>query len=229
MLSTSRNALPDLPCPAKSSVVIMEGDPHPGATKGRMSFQNFNPAIDKLNDAANPCQPAVSATCSNNQSEKIVGGWFDPLNSLELFYSISSLYDLCRIILKLSVTCFSCNLQKMCVIKLLPECRLSVSLWKCTDTTSNYFPFTLLRENRSSLDGEESMNVDKPNCNSNGDLKRKQPEEVSESQRPSKSPKDDQGARKSSPNNSRGSHKQSKHEKLDWNVLRPPKSQNKRA
>lgn len=24
----------------------MEGDPHPGATKGRMSFQNFNPAID---------------------------------------------------------------------------------------------------------------------------------------------------------------------------------------
>lgn len=73
------------------------------------------------------------------------------------------------------------------------------------------------------------MNVDKPNCDSNGDLKRKQPEEVSESQRPSKSPKDDQGARKSSPNNSRGSHKQSKHEKLDWNVLRPPKSQNKRA
>ncbi|XP_034687309.1 uncharacterized protein LOC117915742 isoform X1 [Vitis riparia] len=141
----------------RKCVVIMEGDPHPGATKGRMSFQNFNPAIDKLNDAANPCQPAVSATCSNNQSEK--------------------------------------------------NCR----------------------ENRSSLDGEESMNVDKPNCDSNGDLKRKQPEEVSESRRPSKSPKDDQGARKSSPNNSRGSHKQSKHEKLDWNVLRPPKSQNKRA
>lgn len=54
----------------RKCVVIMEGDPHPGATKGRMSFQNFNPAIDKLNDAANPCQPAVSATCSNNQSEK---------------------------------------------------------------------------------------------------------------------------------------------------------------
>ena len=30
--------------------------------------------------------------------KKIVGGLFDPLNSLELFYSISSLYDLCRIV-----------------------------------------------------------------------------------------------------------------------------------
>jgi hypothetical protein len=28
------------------SVVIMEGNPHPGAIKGRMSFQNFNPSID---------------------------------------------------------------------------------------------------------------------------------------------------------------------------------------
>lgn len=31
-------------------VVIMEGDPMPGAVIGRMSFQNFNPSIDKLND-----------------------------------------------------------------------------------------------------------------------------------------------------------------------------------
>lgn len=29
-----------------SSVVIMEGDPHPGSVKGRMSFQSFNPLID---------------------------------------------------------------------------------------------------------------------------------------------------------------------------------------
>jgi len=28
------------------SVVIMEGDPHPGALKGRMSFQSFNPSVD---------------------------------------------------------------------------------------------------------------------------------------------------------------------------------------
>ncbi|XP_021894426.1 uncharacterized protein LOC110812062 isoform X2 [Carica papaya] len=27
-------------------VVIMEGDPHPGAVIGRMSFQSFNPSID---------------------------------------------------------------------------------------------------------------------------------------------------------------------------------------
>lgn len=83
------------------------------------------------------------------------------------------------------------------------------------------------REDRSSLDGEENMNVDKTSSDSNGDLKRKQPE-VSESERPSKSPKEESGARKSSPNNTRGSHKQTKREKLDWNVLRPPKSQNKR-
>lgn len=33
-------------------VVIMEGDPMLGAAVGRMSFQNFNPCIDKLNDEA---------------------------------------------------------------------------------------------------------------------------------------------------------------------------------
>ncbi|EOY33994.1 Scarecrow-like transcription factor 11, putative isoform 2 [Theobroma cacao] len=30
----------------KKCVVIMEGDPHPGAIVGRMSFQSFNPSID---------------------------------------------------------------------------------------------------------------------------------------------------------------------------------------
>ncbi|VFR03326.1 unnamed protein product [Cuscuta campestris] len=29
-----------------TGVVIMEGDPHPGARRSRMSFQNFNPVID---------------------------------------------------------------------------------------------------------------------------------------------------------------------------------------
>ena len=27
-------------------MVLVEGDPHPGALKGRMSFQSFNPSID---------------------------------------------------------------------------------------------------------------------------------------------------------------------------------------
>ncbi|KAL0015144.1 hypothetical protein SO802_002213 [Lithocarpus litseifolius] len=49
----------------RKCVVIMEGDPHSGAIKGRMSFQSFNPSIDKLNEAAsNP----VSATSTGGQS-----------------------------------------------------------------------------------------------------------------------------------------------------------------
>lgn len=28
------------------TVVAMEGNPHPGAVKGRMSFHHFNPSID---------------------------------------------------------------------------------------------------------------------------------------------------------------------------------------
>ncbi|KAA8549289.1 hypothetical protein F0562_000973 [Nyssa sinensis] len=52
----------------KKCIVIMEGDPHPGAIKGRMSFQSFNPSIDKLNEeAANLCPPETFATCSGNQ------------------------------------------------------------------------------------------------------------------------------------------------------------------
>lgn len=36
--------------PAASRVcrVIVEGDPKPGAIVGRMSFQNFNPAVEKI-------------------------------------------------------------------------------------------------------------------------------------------------------------------------------------
>lgn len=34
----------------RKCVVIMEGDPTPGAVIGRMSFQNCNPSIDKLKD-----------------------------------------------------------------------------------------------------------------------------------------------------------------------------------
>ncbi|KAF3954074.1 hypothetical protein CMV_020531 [Castanea mollissima] len=49
----------------RKCVVIMEGDPHPGAIKGRMSFQSFNPSIDKLNEAASS---PVSATSTGSQS-----------------------------------------------------------------------------------------------------------------------------------------------------------------
>ncbi|KAJ9146677.1 hypothetical protein P3X46_028913 [Hevea brasiliensis] len=56
----------------RKCVVIMEGDPHPGAAMGRMSFQSFNPSVDKLNEeAANFCRPEASdvhATGSSGQS-----------------------------------------------------------------------------------------------------------------------------------------------------------------
>ncbi|XP_048136247.1 uncharacterized protein LOC115746066 isoform X2 [Rhodamnia argentea] len=54
----------------KKCVVIMEGDPHPGAVIGRMSFQCFNPSIDKMNEeAVNPRQPDAPVTSSGTQSE----------------------------------------------------------------------------------------------------------------------------------------------------------------
>ncbi|KAL1298476.1 hypothetical protein HN51_042830 [Arachis hypogaea] len=50
-------------------VVIMEGDPHPGAARGRMSFQSFNPSVDKLNEEeAKLQQPAAETNISRNQS-----------------------------------------------------------------------------------------------------------------------------------------------------------------
>ncbi|PQM38986.1 uncharacterized protein Pyn_39310 [Prunus yedoensis var. nudiflora] len=141
----------------RKCMIIMEGDPHPGAIKGRMSFQSFNPSIDKLNEAsANPCQPA--ATSSGIQSEK---GSF--------------------------------------------------------------------RENGSSMDEAECSNTDKLNCERDGDHKRKLSEVVSGKQYPNKSPKVDQGDQLSSPNKSKGSFKKPKGEKLDWNILRPTKNQNKRG
>ncbi|KAI8523753.1 hypothetical protein RHMOL_Rhmol13G0096400 [Rhododendron molle] len=36
----------------KKCTVILEGDPHPGAMKGRMSFQSFNPSIDRSDSNA---------------------------------------------------------------------------------------------------------------------------------------------------------------------------------
>ncbi|XP_061368488.1 uncharacterized protein LOC133311449 [Gastrolobium bilobum] len=57
----------------RKCVVIIEGDPHPSALKGRMSFQSFNPSVDKLNDEeeARLGQPAAETTISRNQSGNV--------------------------------------------------------------------------------------------------------------------------------------------------------------
>ncbi|XP_042475724.1 uncharacterized protein LOC122057621 isoform X3 [Macadamia integrifolia] len=140
-------------------IVIMEGNPHPGAIKGRMSFQSFNPSIDKLNDeAATPCQSQASATSSGNQ-----------INS-----------D---------------------------------------------------RENESLQIRSAGLSVSRPGSDSDGDHKRKQPEVDEGAQYPNKSQRNvsDGGNRCSTLSSGKGSYKQPKHEKLDWNVLRPPKAQKKRG
>ncbi|XP_015077604.1 uncharacterized protein LOC107021450 [Solanum pennellii] len=57
----------------KRCVIIMEGDPHPGAIKGRMSFQGFNPSIDKLSEEASKprSEGSASPACSSETSEWI--------------------------------------------------------------------------------------------------------------------------------------------------------------
>jgi len=54
---------------ARKCIVIMEGNPHPGAVKGRMSFQNFNPSIDKLNEEARGDGESESASPSNHHQD----------------------------------------------------------------------------------------------------------------------------------------------------------------
>ncbi|KAI3760497.1 hypothetical protein L1987_50892 [Smallanthus sonchifolius] len=55
----------------KKCMVIMEGDPSPGAVRGRMSFQSFNPSIDKHNEeVSNPRQSDGDAPCSGDQGGK---------------------------------------------------------------------------------------------------------------------------------------------------------------
>nr|XP_029150799.1 ABC transporter G family member 39-like [Arachis hypogaea] len=43
-------------------VFITEGDPHPGAARGRMSFQSFNPSVDNLNEEEAKLQQPVAET-----------------------------------------------------------------------------------------------------------------------------------------------------------------------
>ncbi|KAI3916650.1 hypothetical protein MKW98_026392 [Papaver atlanticum] len=53
----------------KKCVVILEGNPHPGSLKGRMSFQSFNPVIDKLTEeAANPGQSQMPSPSSDGKA-----------------------------------------------------------------------------------------------------------------------------------------------------------------
>jgi len=54
---------------ARKCIVVMEGNPHPGAVKGRMSFQNFNPSIDKLNEEARGDGESESASPSNHHQD----------------------------------------------------------------------------------------------------------------------------------------------------------------
>ncbi|XP_022847041.1 uncharacterized protein LOC111369669 [Olea europaea var. sylvestris] len=70
--STPAGDFPSSTAP-KRCVVIFEGDPHPTATRGRMSFLSFNPSIDKLDEVAvSPSQPEASATSSGRQKEKVL-------------------------------------------------------------------------------------------------------------------------------------------------------------
>ncbi|XP_043707863.1 uncharacterized protein LOC122657156 [Telopea speciosissima] len=140
----------------KKCIVIMEGSPHPGALKGRMSFQSFNPSIDKQNEeVATPCQSQPSSTSTGNQ-----------INS-----------D---------------------------------------------------RENESSHIRSEGLNVGRPDSDSDVDHKRKQPEVDNGTHPPNKSQRNvSDGGDRCSPGSSKVPSKQHKREKLDWNVLRPPKAQSK--
>ncbi|URE43327.1 hypothetical protein MUK42_33002 [Musa troglodytarum] len=135
------------------SIVIMDGDPHPAALKGRMSFQSFNPSIDKLNEEAANNQQNRSGTSNN-------GG----------------------------------------ISKRMDEASAAT-------------------ESRTG----SSKNV------SDLDLKRKQPESETDKTTPQKLPKSasEVGGQSWVSNERKASHKQQKREKLDWNLLRPPKSGNR--
>ncbi|GAU17312.1 hypothetical protein TSUD_110290 [Trifolium subterraneum] len=61
-----------IPTVSRKCVVIVEGDPRPGAFKGRMSFQSFNPTVDKLNEEeVRLNQPVAKTTISSNQNANV--------------------------------------------------------------------------------------------------------------------------------------------------------------
>ncbi|WJX74449.1 hypothetical protein P8452_58101 [Trifolium repens] len=60
------------PTVSRKCVVIVEGDPRPGAFKGRMSFQSFNPTVDKLNEEeVRLNQPVAKTTISSNENANV--------------------------------------------------------------------------------------------------------------------------------------------------------------
>ncbi|XP_028762858.1 uncharacterized protein LOC114721205 [Neltuma alba] len=60
------------PTISRKCIVIMEGDPHPEAIKGWMSFQSFNPRINRLNEEdARLHRPAAETPSSKNQTGNI--------------------------------------------------------------------------------------------------------------------------------------------------------------
>ncbi|VVB16595.1 unnamed protein product [Arabis nemorensis] len=127
---------------AKKCVVLTDWDPQPGALLGRMSFQSFNPAIEKLNEEAINGGKTDASPSSSSSSSKV-----------------------------------------------------------------------------------------EPSRETNGELKRKQSEVVSDEQNhPNKSPRKLQSNDKPSPSNKKGNaFKKPKSKKVDWSVLKPPKPQTKRV
>lgn len=97
-----------------------------------------------------------------------------------------------------------------------------------SDKLSNNITYLYCGRNTSPKnDGLETLKQETSSVN--GDLKRKQKDEVSEAQYPNKSQRNFRGQKESSNQNYNCSwQKQPKKEKLDWNVLRPPKSQGKK-
>lgn len=83
------------------------------------------------------------------------------------------------------------------------------------------------RENGSAHGGleSESLKMDKNNNDANEDRKRKHAEIVLDVSFPNKLPKKNQGDQASTPCGR--AYRQQKREKLDWNVLRPPRPQNR--
>lgn len=89
-------------------------------------------------------------------------------------------------------------------------------------------PRVVYRENGNVQGGLDISEPDSLRYDENGDFKRKQRNVVSGTIYPNKSQKIFQANQQSSPNGSHNSHKKTKHGKLDWSVLRPPKYQNKK-
>ncbi|CAI0393080.1 unnamed protein product [Linum tenue] len=55
----------------RKCVVIMEGDPHPTAAIGRLSFGSFNPSVDKLNEeTANLASPEPASSSGGHTKAK---------------------------------------------------------------------------------------------------------------------------------------------------------------